>query len=248
MYIIEKFGTIDPVEILNRLGGYYQCPKDDQGRRLGPLVGYAARDEEGRQLVGDVYANFALAEEQPLIIKDLAFVLRWKLLNSFPAMTQFVFCGAPLGGITLAAMLGADSSCRFVYPEKKVIETATASSREKSQLVFNRHQVRKGDQVVIVEDVCNNFSTTGQLINLIEEGGGKRVVAIACLLNRSPAVDRSFSHMGRSVPVVALVRKILPEYWQDDPAVTEDLAAGNVVWKPKDEWSRLMTAMKTADH
>lgn len=52
----------NPLAVLKALDGYYECPKDTAGKRLGPLVGYAGRDNLGRQYVGDIYANFAVAE------------------------------------------------------------------------------------------------------------------------------------------------------------------------------------------
>ena len=91
--------------------------------------------------------------------------------------------------------------------------------------------------MAIVEDVCNNFTTTDQLIDLIEEAGG-RTTAIVCLLNRS-VNGWYISKHNMAVPVANLVRMPIPEYKQDDPAVADDIASGNIVWKPKDEWDRL---------
>ena len=75
------------------------------------------------------------------------------------------------------------------------------------------------------------------------------MVAILCFLNRSLDVDDTYSFGVEfkanplEIPVVSLVRKPIHEWRQDDPAVAEDVAAGNVVWKPKDDWDRLMKAM-----
>jgi hypothetical protein len=44
--------------------------------------------------------------------------------------------------------------------------------------------------------------------------------------------------------VVSLVRQIINEYRQNDPEVASDVLANNVVWKPKDDWPRLMEAMR----
>ncbi|MFH0830801.1 MAG: hypothetical protein V1895_01955 [Parcubacteria group bacterium] len=87
-----------------------------------------------------------------------------------------------------------------------------------------------------MEDVCNNFSTTTDAVQLIEKAGG-RLVAVMCLLNRSR--EEYFGYRTRDIPVLALEHKPMPQYRQDDPAVAEDIAAGNVVWKPKEEWQRL---------
>ncbi|MBL7058230.1 hypothetical protein ISS03_02730, partial [Patescibacteria group bacterium] len=94
-----------------------------------------------------------------------------------------------------------------------------------------------GDRVIIVEDLCNNFSTTSKLVNLIETLGGV-VVGIACILNRSPG------HIWFELPVMSVIHKPLPQYKQDDPEVAHLVRDGNVVWKPKHEWSKILAAMQ----
>jgi adenine/guanine phosphoribosyltransferase-like PRPP-binding protein len=243
------------LETLYNCGGYYTCPKTPDGKRLGPLVGYAGTYEgpNGKplQFVGDVYANFAKAEPHMKVLKFFARCLSGQIYSVTNFHTIDIFCGAPIGGYSLADELGSQNDwIDVVKAEKKVTALKTATSREQSELVFSRHDVQKGDRCVIVEDVCNNFSTTGKFVQLIQSRGAI-VVAIACFLNRSPSVEKEFllpSEDGKTalvIPVASLVRKIIPEYRQDDPAVAEDVANGNVVWKPKDEWSRLMEAMKT---
>ncbi|MCX6784931.1 MAG: hypothetical protein NTV81_03280 [Candidatus Komeilibacteria bacterium] len=104
------------------------------------------------------------------------------------------------------------------------------------------NEVNPDDQVLIVEDVCNNFSTTEELIRLIEAGGAA-VVGIVCFLNRSG--QSSYRRPGSDVeiPVFALEARHIQEYRQDDPEVAADIANGNIAWKPKEEWDRLMKAM-----
>lgn len=229
----------DYLGCLNRICGYYECVKDAQGKRLSPLVGYHGRDESGRQYVGEVYVNGAKAEEYPTILtafsRDLA-----ELITPQDFMRHVnVFCGAPEGGKTLAFCLASFCMRRYVYPEKKVLALATKDSREKSQLVFSRHSISAEDGVVIVEDVLNNFSTTEELISLIRSGGGT-VHAIVAILNRSTTVEGTYaSSSGGAMPVHVLVRKIIPQYKQDDPYVADDIKTGNVVWKPKIEWGKL---------
>lgn len=234
----ENLGVLDK---LCKLDGFYLCPKDPSGNRLGPLVGYAGRDEKGRQLVGDVYANFAVAEEVPSLM--LSWAQRMELLL-FPYLNSIdVFLGAPRGGESFADKLGQLADRRYMYPEKRVIAVATASSRETVELVFLRHQLEPGQNVAIVEDVMNNFTTAGQLIDLVVRAGAQ-VTMLVGIFNRSPHVDTEFRHGDMCLPVFALVRQVLPEYMQDDPAVASDVAAGNVVWKPKDHWAFLMSAMQ----
>jgi len=252
------------LETLRNCVGYYTCPKTPGGQRLGPLVGYTARYEgpDGKKLqfVGDTYANFAMAEPWPHVLKFFATELA-RLLDERLGLDNIdVACGAPIGGYSLADALGlVTESFLVVKAEKKVFELATADSREVSQPVFGRHTIEKGQRVIVVEDVCNNFSTTNLLLGRIMLLGGIPV-AIASFLNRSLTVDDVYTAKrelrpdfadipgleGLQLPVISLVRQPIPEWRQDDPAVAADIAKGNVVWKPKDKWDDLMLAMDAA--
>jgi len=220
---------------LQSLGGYYDCRKWE-GKRCDPLVGYAGRDESGRQYVGDTYINFAVVEEIPLILSEVAQDI---LKLNIPLRGVSGFCGAPEGGKALALMMGLHARVCYIFPEEKVTQVATLTSRKISELFFGRHRPKEGEIWWIVEDVCNNFSTTEKLIALIE-GYGAKVGGIACFLNRSLEIEETFtSSSGTNFPVVTLVRKPFGQFSQDDPEVAADILAGNIVWKPKDEWSRL---------
>lgn len=246
LFAAERIVVKDLLGALRLLGGYYECPKDASGKRLRPLVGYAGRDSQGRQKVGDIYANMAILEEWPrligLPIKESG------VFDELVLCEPTVVCAAPLGGMTVGPCLAGILGVRYIYAEKKVIELATDHSREKSKLVFARHEPKPGDRVVIVEDVCNNFSTTEELVRLILQCGAE-VVRIFCLLDRSlGSLHQTIfeTKAGQPIIVNAIVRKPIPEYEQDDPEVAADIEAGNVVWKAKDEWPRLMADM--SDH
>ena len=242
-----------PIDTLARCGGYYECPKDANGKRRGALVGYAGRDEQGRQYVGDVYVNFAKAERHLPILRNVAEKISFKVLHktNIPGfVTRYAnvtgFCGAPEGGKALAVMLANYSGMQYIFPEKKVITVATPNSREVSKLVFDRHEPDKGDLWWITEDVCNNFSTTKTMIDLIVSFGAQ-VAGIVCFLNRSLEVDSEYQpSLDPALPVISLVRHKINQYAQDDPAVVEDVRAGNVVWKPKNDWETLASAMVAA--
>ena len=239
------------LETLANCDGYYECPRNKgTGERLGPLVGYAGTydgpDGKELQFVGDVYANFAKAEPHANVLNFFAGCLAIRLDGAIGLENIDVFCGAPIGGYSLADALGLNNNIDMIKPEKKAVALKTATSREKSELVFSRHSASVGDRIVIVEDVCNNFSTTAELIKLITRFGGT-VVGIACFLNRSLTVNDWYSNETLvppwNIPVISLVRKRINEWRQDDPAVADDVARNNVVWKPKDEWDRLKKAM-----
>lgn len=233
---------------LRNCGGYYCCPTDDSGKRLGPLVGYAGRykDEktgESRQWVGNVYVNFAKAEAWPHVLNYFAECLAED--DRIPKLSNLALCGAPMGGLAFAWTLGTTMGVRTIMAEKKVVALATPDSREETELVFARHEIVPGESVIIVEDVCNNLSTTEKLIKLICDQGAS-VPAIMCFLNRSLKYSDAYpsTTMGCNVPIISLVRVPINEWKQGDPAVAEDVAKGNVVWKAKDEWARLMRAMR----
>lgn len=151
----------NPLKMLQLCGGFYECPRGSDGKRVGPMVGYAGKYGDGLQYVGDVYANFAMAEQYPAVLRQMALGLVSKLKVADVKID--VFCGAPMGGIALAGMLGLVCNCAFVYMEKKVTALATGSEREQSELIFKRHAIGEGARVVLVEDVCNNFSTTDKM-------------------------------------------------------------------------------------
>lgn len=238
---VKNWITNSPLATLRECGGYYECPKDLNGKRLGPLVGYAGtyNDDAGNQehFVGDVYYNFARAEQYPAVLAYFAARLAKMLV-----VDTDVLQGSPMGGILLAGAMGRYANARVIFSEKKITALAIAGQREQSVLVIDRHEILHDDEVVIVEDVCNNFSTTTDQIQIIEDLGGK-VVAVACFLNRSShvVVPETF------IPVFSLLHIPTVQYKQSDPAVADDVIMSNVAWKPKREWPRLAEAMKLAE-
>ncbi len=164
-----------------------------------------------------------------------------------------VFVGPQMGGISIAQFLaynGREFGARYACAEKKIVRVASSAGREISELQFGRHTIAEGDKVIIVEDVLNNFSTTRKTIDLIE-GLGATVKGICSILNRSPKFTDDFNYKDkedrvRRFPIIALVEKPFPEYEQHEEAVVEDIANNNVVWKPKDDWPKLMQAMNAA--
>lgn len=244
--LVEVSGD-DYLEILRMCGGYYSCPKDSNGKRLGPLVGYAgkypATDGSQKQFVGDIYANFAKAEEYPHVLKYYTEQVQPKIAQILPRLN--VFCGAPIGGYSFADMLGLLCDRRVIKAEKKVTKAGTKDAREESNVIFGRHSVNSGDRVIIMEDVCNNFATTDALLKLIDQSGGT-TVGIICLLNRSLNFDNEYFWQGTNLPVISLIRMKISQFQQDDPFVSDDIVNNNIVWKTKDEWDRLMKAMRDA--
>ena len=239
--------AFDPLDLMRDAGAFYEAPRDEAGRRTGPLVGYAGKDGDGRQYVGDIYVNFARAERRPALLqvfaRRLVALARARGLDLDGAAG---FIGAPEGGKAFAYQLGLEAGKGYIYPEKRTTVAASATAREASEMVFSRHEPEAGESWFIVEDVCNNFSTTAKLVDLIE-GHGARVAGILCFLNRSETVGDSYApRPGLVLPVVAVVHKPFGQYAQGDAAVAEDVARLNVVWSPKKDWPRLAAAMGAA--
>ena len=195
---------------MREAGAFYEAPRDAQGRRTGPLVGYAGKDAEGRQYVGDIYVNFARAERRPALLQVFARRLL-DLARSRGIDIDGVagFIGAPEGGKAFAYQLALEAGKGYIYPEKKIIAAASATARESSDMVFSRHEPEPGERWFIVEDVCNNFSTTAKLVAEIE-GYGASVAGILCFLNRSETVGQTYEpRPGQVLPVVAVVQQTL---------------------------------------
>lgn len=220
---------------LRRCNGYYECLKAQNGRRLGPLVGYAGKYDDGtgamKQWVGDVYYNFARIEEYHHALDYFGRRLADMIAVREPVLPDYII-GAPLGGLAIAQAVARHLDRRYVFFEKKVLAVANEHEREKSVLVWGRHEMERGSTGILVEDVCNNFSTTAAAAMLVA-GGNSRIIGVACEMNRSPVA------LWSGMPVHALLHIPTAQYRQDDPFVADDIAEGNVVWKPKDEWVKL---------
>jgi orotate phosphoribosyltransferase len=230
---------------LKRLGGYYVCPESPDHKLLGPLVGYAGKYKDAggqeRQFVGKVYYNFAKGERNFEFRTACAYLLRTELLStSIPGVNCVV--GMPMGGIILATELGNYLSCDSIFLDPKVIALPTSEKREQKVNVLDRHEVEPGSNVLLVEDVCNNFSTTGAAYATLKDEGCE-VVGIACAINRSE--QTVFQVDGKVLPVVSLLHIPTPQFRQDDPEVADYIAAGQIVLKPKtkDGWAKLRLAM-----
>ena len=225
----------DHLATLKGCGGCYECPKDKSGKRLGPLVGYAGKYDDTHQWVGDIYYNLAKIEEFPRLLKEFTQDLAEKIKKS--GTTFDCILGAPMGGIALAVALGLHFiDKRFVFAEKKVIAVAARSGREESELVIKRHEIQRGAKILLVEDVTNNFSTTDKVAELVKSFGAE-LAGLVCELNRSETT------VWEGLPVISLMHIPTKQFRHGDADVAQDIRDGNVVWKPKNDWDRLMATM-----
>jgi orotate phosphoribosyltransferase len=234
----------DALVTLKNCDGYYDCPKGPDGELLGPLVGYAGRYDDGNgkklQYVGLKYYNFARAERFPHACSMFAEGIRNLLASK--NIDFDVIVGAPMGGIILSAEIARVANRRRGFMEKKVTKLATETGKEESVLITDRHELSAGEDVILGEDVVNNMSTTDKAWKLITSFDA-RLVAITCAFNRSG--KRFFQAPdGSMIPIICYEWIPTEQYRQDDPVVAEYVAKGQVIWKPKDNWSALKAAME----
>ncbi|MDD3711002.1 MAG: phosphoribosyltransferase family protein [Patescibacteria group bacterium] len=232
-----KLFKIPPLEILKNCDGYYSA-KNEAGEIIGPLVAYAGtyetKDGQKKNKVGFEYFNFAKAEENPEVLDYFAKTLAEKLKPLQPDM----IIGAAMGGIFLTGLTAKHLACRLGFTEKKVVKPADPinGTKEVSELIIDRHEIKPGDKIVVIEDVVNNYSTTEKMKELIEEKGGQ-FLGIGCAVNRSGEISYDY------LPVKSVCFVKAEQFQQDDSEVAELIAAGKIVWKAKQSWPELKAAM-----
>lgn len=225
-----------PYNTMFNFNALYEGPLDASDKPLGPLVVYAGKYDGKNNWVGLNYFNVAKLEESS---KSRSCFTKLAV-RSISQIQPDAIIGTAMGGITFAPLVATACRLRYGFAEKKVIQASNPEMgipKDISKMVITRHEIKKGDRIVVFEDVCNNFSTTAEIIKLITELGGE-VIAIVCIVNRSKLND------WEGIPVLSVIHVPTPEYRQDDPYVADLVQAGNVVWNPKPEWSRLKEAMK----
>ncbi|MFP4514885.1 MAG: orotidine 5'-phosphate decarboxylase / HUMPS family protein [Parcubacteria group bacterium] len=236
---------LDPTSFrrtLVNLEGYYESAKEN-GRFKGPLVMYAGqyKDELGEQknYVGTVYLNLAKIENKPKILHYYARVIANKINAN--NLKPDVIAGVPTGGNYWGEAVAKELQIDYAHISKvKIRETdGEKGQREDSRFDLSRHELKPGDKVVIVEDLCNTFSSTEKVREAIKKAGGD-VIGIACAFNRSTDYQKGY---WKDLPIIAIDQEAILKYKQDDEQVADLLKAGKIVPKPKDNWEILKEAM-----
>jgi len=119
----------------------------------------------------------------------------------------------PLGALLIGYEVARHLGCPFAFPERD------ASGAFALRRGFALHP---GERVAVVEDVITTGRTTEELVDVLEELGGK-VVAVGAI------VDRSSTHRVRELRILSLVELAIPTYAQ---ASCPLCAAGEAVAKP----------------
>ena len=228
----------DFLKTLENCEGHYMCPMDAMnGSLYGPVVGYAgeydAADGAKKKWVGLTYYNFSKADPYPAVLTFFAQAMADRLTER--KMVPDLIVGAPWAGVKFSQEVARILGCRHIFAEKKG-----------DDIILGRYEgeINPGERVLVGEELVNNLSTTGKLINLIEEASGI-VIGISCAINRSYPGTKIFWDAPRKdpLPIIGVIEIPTLQYKQDDPVVAEAVAAGNVVWKPKYAWDRMKAAM-----
>jgi len=227
----------DLLELGKRCNAVYVCPKAGSLRK-GPLVAYAGKDGQGRNLVGDIYFNFRRIEVHPKAVLSFAEAAYQKLCAQGLIDTFDTVCGIPQGGRTFGQMLALVAGKRFAYADKKPKPTE-AGKKQEYTWDLSQFDFEQGERVAIAEDVYNNFQNTDSTLAEIATSGAEIVLLVGAL-NRSPIYDTIY----KGLTVIASIREAYPEYEQDDPEVMEDIAAGRLELEVKKNWARLCAAMQ----
>lgn len=233
----------DPLKTLMNCEGYYACPTNAEGKLLGPVVGYTASYAPGKNWVGLAYYNFAMADKWPAVLAHFARFMASKFdeRRLFPN----IILGAPWAGVKFSQEVARIIGCRHIFAEKKTVRF-DENGKAIEELVLGRYEgeIYRGAKVIIGEELVNNTSTTGKLVEMVTAAGGT-TQAIICTINRSSPVKSFYwdATLNSTIPIIGVIERETPQYQHENPMVAAAIASGNVVWKPKYAWARLKAAM-----
>lgn len=246
MNVITPFAGEDLKSLAKRCNALYICPKDASGKRMGPMVAYAGKGEDKKNLIGDIYFNFRRIERHPLVVDYFARII-WQNLETSDRLNEFdTICGIPEGGRSLGQSIASTSKKGFVYATK-VPKPTEPGKKQEYKWDLSQFELSRGERLLVMEDVINNLQNTNNTLEQIALTGAK-VVMLGAALNRSPFSDTYYTpangyYKNVTLPIVCAIREPFPEYEQNDPAVAQDVASGNVEFEVKKNWAKLMAVM-----
>ncbi len=232
----KKIVQNDPLLTLKNYNGFYQCYVK-HGKFVGPLVAYAGTyiNDVGKEknFVGNTYFNIAMVETSEDTRNYYSDLMMWDMINKGVDYPDKVI-GMPMGGIKFSQSFGDMINVPSIFAEKKILELADPEKgiKEKSEIIIARHEILPKEKIFIIEDLCNNFSTTTKAVEKIEAFGAK-VIGIACVVNRSEITEWN------GIPVISAIFKPSPQYKQEDQEVVDLIWEGKVIWKAKHFWQEL---------
>lgn len=134
-------------------------------------------------LHSEKYLQCALVLQYPSIAEKLSKALAEK----FSADKIDVVIGPALGGITLAYEVARALGVRGIFAERQEgppARTELSCSRAGKMVLRRGFSIKKGEKVLVVEDVVTTGGSTKEVIGAVEDSGGK-VVGVGSIIDRS---------------------------------------------------------------
>lgn len=242
---------IDLEEVSVQMNTLYRAVKG-KNRWLTPLTGYAGTYiTKGKKLqrVGVHYFNVSGVERDPILLPLFGASIAHGIDDLVDDDT--VLLCLPYGGLAVgtAAFLNLGKG-KHIFAEKITTALATGTLREQTEIALKRHRIKKGDRVIVIDDVANGFSTLDDILQMLIDAGVE-IIAYACALNRSPKFREVYisKKLGIEIPIRAAINKPYPQFTQGHYLVKQHLKnGGKLILKPKfEDWDGLIAQMKQAE-
>lgn len=151
------------------------------------------------RLTSGLHSNRYVQCARVLMYPDLAEELGQKIAEKFRHLDPEVVVGPAIGGIIVAQEVGRALGVKAIFTE-----------REEGKMTLRRgFEIKKGERVLVVEDVVTTGGSTKEVINVVEENGGV-VVGVGSL------VDRHRGELDFGVPFHPLLKLDIETYPPDD--------------------------------
>ncbi len=154
-------------------------------------------------LHSDTYLQSALVLQYPDLAGKLARLLVKKILSTYQLInlsTIDVVVSPALGGIVIGQEVARVLDCRAIFTEREKVR-----GNHLKMNLRRGFQIRKGEKVIVAEDVITTGGSTQEVINAVKNRGGK-VVAVVCL------VDRSGGQVKFDCPLISLLKLEIANY------------------------------------
>lgn len=151
------------------------------------------------RLTSGLHSNRYIQCAQVLQYPDLSALLGERLADHFGELDVDLVVGPAIGGIIVAQEVGRALGVRAIFTE-----------REQGKMTLRRgFEIKRGERVVVVEDVVTTGGSTKEVLDLVKEKGGV-IVGVGSL------VDRHRGDLDFGVPFFPLLKLDIETYSPDD--------------------------------
>jgi len=157
-------------------------------------------------LHSDTYLQCALALQYPDLAEKLARKLVTRLHGDRVTRSKIDAVVSPaLGGIVIGQEVARVLGCRAIFTE-----------RENGKMTLRRgFQIKKGEKILVVEDVITTGGSTKEVIDAVRNAGGE-IVGIACIIDRTGLIGLPKRQGGGQVkfdyPLISLLKLEIENY------------------------------------